>query len=236
MRKVAIAFALTFAVAAIALAFIYPHNMIAPGNMVAGHKAIETDCFACHTPFHGAPAAKCISCHAVAEIGRKTTKGVAIVATEGKTPFHQELVEQDCTYCHNDHKAPLGVESHLKHFSHQLLRAETRARCEGCHTRPQDDFHRDLTTNCAQCHKADAWKPATFDHAKFFELDRDHNTACTTCHVGGNFKQYTCYGCHEHRQDKIRSKHQEEGIANFENCVSCHRNAHDEPEHERERD
>ena len=35
------------------LVFIYPQLMIAPGKLIPGHKQLDTDCFACHTPFRG---------------------------------------------------------------------------------------------------------------------------------------------------------------------------------------
>ena len=46
--------------------------------------------------------------------------------------------------------------------------------------------------------------------------------------VRGAKLAYTCYGCHEHTEANIRAKHVHEGIANFTNCVSCHRSAHGE--------
>jgi hypothetical protein len=67
--------------------------------------------------------------------------------------------------------------------------------------------------------------PATFDHNKYFVLDRDHNTRCVTCHVRNNYKNYTCYGCHEHSPSNIRREHIKEGIRDFNNCVKCHRSA-----------
>src|SRR3546814_3316281 len=75
------------------------------------------------------------------------------------------------------------------------------------------------SSDFATCHQPGHWKPATFDHSRYFLLDRDHNTACTTCHLNNNYKQYTCYGCHEHQPTKIITKHREEGITNIENCV-----------------
>ncbi len=69
------------------------------------------------------------------------------------------------------------------------------------------------------------WTPATFAHDKLFLLDSDHNATCVTCHAGNDYKRYTCYGCHEHQPDKIRRKHEKEGIRDFENCVKCHRSA-----------
>ncbi len=82
---------------------------------------------------------------------------------------------------------------------------------------------------CGQCHSQQQWKPATLDHDKLFVLDRDHQTECVTCHTNDDYSRYTCYGCHEHQPGKIRSKHMKEGIANFENCVECHRSADEEP-------
>ena len=215
----------------LALAFVYPHLMVSPGPLVPGHRALATDCFACHAPWRGATAERCIACHAVPDIGLRSTKGVPITASQTgrstamKRSFHQELIEQDCMACHSDHTGPRLTERGGKRFSHQLLRADVRERCEACHKPPADSLHRQVTGNCAQCHRQDGWKPATFAHDKLFLLDSDHNASCVTCHAGSDYKRYTCYGCHEHQPDKIRRKHEKEGIRDFENCVKCHRSA-----------
>jgi hypothetical protein len=234
----------------VALVFIYPHLMVSPGPLIPGHTALTTDCFACHTPLRGASADRCVTCHAVPDIGLKTTVGVLIQASTapGKTAqrqsFHQELVEQDCMACHSDHAGPRLTRHSRRPFSHTLLREATRAQCEACHVPPVDALHRTLgasapgvagssagaSVGCAQCHTSVAWKPATFEHAKFFLLDSDHTTSCATCHPGNDVRRYTCYGCHEHTIANIRSKHAEEGVRNIENCVECHRSAHGEPE------
>jgi hypothetical protein len=91
-------------------------------------------------------------------------------------------------------------------------------------------MHRNLKVECGQCHQGKAWKPASFDHNKYFVLDRDHETACDTCHKNKDYSRYTCYGCHEHSQAKIRAEHVEEGIPNFGNCVECHRDPRVEPD------
>jgi len=57
--------------------------------------------------------------------------------------------------------------------------------------------------------------PATFDHNQYFVLDRDHNARCVTCHLGNDYKRYTCYGCHEHTPDNIRREHIEEASVNL---------------------
>jgi len=215
--------------AVLALVFIYPDLMVGPGPLAAGHAELATDCFACHAPLRGASSQRCASCHAVADIGLRTTRGVAIVATPAKVAFHQHLIETDCVACHSDHQAPKLTQHSRKPFSHELLQAATRERCEGCHQKPTNSLHQQIKGNCAQCHSAKGWKPATFDHSRMFALDGDHNTRCETCHVNSDYSRYTCYGCHEHTLSNVRAKHEEEGIRNLDNCVRCHRNATDEP-------
>jgi hypothetical protein len=188
-------------VALVALIFVYPNFMISPGPLIKAHADLATDCFACHAPLRGASAERCTICHAPADIGVRTTKGVLIAAPSvaGKTPmtalrktaFHQELTEQNCMACHSDHAGPTLTQHSRKPFSHQLLRAETRDRCESCHRAPTDTLHRQIQGNCTQCHSSTAWKPASFEHDKFFVLDKDHNASCATCHSTGDFRKYT---------------------------------------------
>lgn len=214
----------------VALAFVYPHLMVSPGPLVKGHGDLTTDCFACHKAWRGASSGRCIECHATADIGLKTTKGVPIAKGTIKGSFHQQLIEQDCMACHSDHQGPKLTKRSRKPFSHALLKAEVRDGCSSCHAAPRDTIHRNLQAECGQCHKSDAWKPAQLDHDKYFVLDRDHQAPCETCHKNNDYGRYTCYGCHEHSQAKIREEHVEEGITNFENCVECHRDPGVEPE------
>ncbi|NMM19372.1 MAG: class III cytochrome C family protein [Rhodoferax sp.] len=206
------------------LAFVYPNLMEGPGKLIPGHKLLEGDCFACHAPFTGTSATKCVSCHKPADIGRMTTAGVAISKPLTSTPFHQKLISEDCVACHSDHA---GVKRFVVQgrFNHTLLKKETRNECQACHKSPTDSLHQQISGNCAQCHTQEAWTPATFDHDKFFVLDGDHNTRCVTCHVRNDYSSYTCYGCHEHTTANIRRKHIEEGISKFDDCVECHRSA-----------
>jgi len=208
------------------LVFVYPNLMVGPGKLIPGHKSLETDCFACHAPLTGAQSARCVTCHKPGEIGRLTTTGLPIVKPLTSTPFHQKLVSEDCVACHSDHA---GVKRFRPqgHFNHDLLKKETREICQDCHKAPVDPLHKQITGNCKQCHSQDKWKPATFDHDKYFQLDRDHNKGCVTCHVRNDYSRYTCYGCHEHTAENIRRKHVEENIRNFSNCVECHRSANE---------
>lgn len=217
------------AIALVALIFVYPHLMIGAGPVLTGHTALASDCFACHAPLRGATAERCIACHAVADIGLRSSQGVVLpVKAVGavKASFHQTLLQADCMACHSDHK---GAQPPLRAFTHALIAPAAREQCATCHGKPTDALHRKLTGGCQSCHGTEAWKPATFEHTKFFVLDRDHDTSCNTCHAGNDFTRYTCYGCHEHTPAKVRREHEEEGIASFENCVECHRSARDEP-------
>ncbi len=212
-----------------ALLFLYPQRMISPGRLDAAHAGLATDCFACHTAFTGAASEKCVACHTVDRIGLFTTKGVPIASTGLRAAFHQHLSQQNCMACHAGHagtKAAGGGRS----FSHGLLDPALRAQCGSCHRKPDDGLHRAFADNCSQCHSPAGWKPASFDHDKFFSLDSDHNVACTTCHLNNDTARYTCYGCHEHTEAGIRARHLREGIRDVSNCVQCHRSAHDKPE------
>lgn len=209
-----------------------PHQMLAPGKVQAAHAALESDCFACHTPFRGASSARCTSCHALADIGLRTTKGV-IITRKGQAPaFHQALANADCTSCHSEHQSAATVGPKSARFDHALLKPDARSNCRLCHAAPRDALHSGKQLDCATCHQTSGWKPATFEHSRFFELVGDHNASCATCHPGGNYKRYTCYGCHEHQPADILAEHREEGITNIDNCVRCHRSAHGEREGE----
>jgi hypothetical protein len=214
----------------VGLVFALPELMISPGQVIDGHHDIATDCFACHTPFLGSSAEKCVACHAVDDIGRVTTTGEPIASDGRLIAFHQQLREDDCIACHSDHR---GVQAFrpIGQFSHDLLTAGLGRQCDSCHARPRDSLHQGLQANCADCHGQDAWTPAMFDHDRYFVLDRDHRAACRTCHVNEDYTAYTCYGCHAHSRAGVRAEHLEEGIRDFEDCVACHRSA-DEDEAE----
>lgn len=206
------------------LSFVYPNLMVGPGKLIAGHKQLEGDCFACHTAFTGANPAKCAGCHKSADIGRLSTTGLPVSKPQTSTPFHQKLISQDCVACHSDHAGARRYQIKGS-FNHDLLVKETLDQCQACHRPPTDSLHQQISGNCLQCHNQAKWTPATFDHNKFFVLDKDHNTRCVTCHVRNDYSRYTCYNCHEHTPDNIRREHIDEGIRRFDDCVECHRSA-----------
>lgn len=203
------------------LTFVYPNLMVGPGKLIPGHSQLEGDCFACHAPLRGASSVQCVSCHKPGDIGRLTTTGVAIAKPLASVPFHQKLNSEDCVACHSDHAGAkrFAVQGN---FNHSLLKKETRDQCQACHKTPTDSLHKQITGNCLQCHAQEKWTPATFDHDKYFALDKDHNASCVTCHVRNDYSRYTCYSCHEHTPANIRREHIKEGISNYDNCVECH--------------
>ena len=214
--------------AVVSLVFAFPHQMVSPGNLKPAHSKLQQDCFACHMPLGGASPRRCISCHAISDIGRRTTAGKPIAHSTRAPLFHQKLATQDCMACHTDHPRPLLTRRTVRSFDHALLRSDARSDCASCHRPPANDFHRNADRNCGQCHGSRSWTPANFNHDRYFSLAPPHNATCSTCHVGGNVKTFTCFNCHEHKQSQIEARHREEGISDIENCVRCHRSASDE--------
>jgi len=215
-------------VALVGLAFAYPHLMVSPGVLVPAHAALATDCFACHAPLRGASAERCVACHALPDIGLRTTKGVPLPKPTVKASFHQQLIVQDCMACHSDHAGPKLAQHSHKPFSHELLRADVRERCESCHTAPQNGIHRDLKVSCGQCHKPEAWKPAGFDHtllptAQLNRCESCHKAPIDTMHrqILGN-----CAQCHKPQAWKPASFEHDKLflLAGDHNatCVTCH--------------
>jgi hypothetical protein len=210
----------------IVLSYQFPYAMLNPGELAQGHQNLKNKCLSCHTAFSGISNDKCISCHKLAEIGINTSKRIDSTNNKVKTLFHQQLSSQECTSCHTDHKG-LKPEMMISTFKHEMLSQSILTNCNSCHQKPSDTYHQLLTTGCNKCHSTSKWLPSTFDHSKYFQLDKNHNVACNTCHTKNNFAIYTCYSCHEHSESDMISKHNEEGIYNITNCVSCHKSANE---------
>ncbi len=214
----------------LALAIAYPDVMIKPGKLSDGHRSLERDCFGCHAPIRGASSASCLSCHKLKRIGRVTTAGVPLPTDRfRKLRFHEGLSDADCMRCHTLHASVRHRKTAT--FQHELLTAEFRSECQSCHLeqKPADELHSRLTDRCGSCHKTAAWKPATFDHGRYFRFDVNHPADCRACHTDrSTFSTYTCYGCHEHSPAGILAEHREEGIREIQNCARCHRSGNED--------
>ena len=180
---------------------------------------IAVPCENCHLEslFKGTPIA-CVSCHA-------------------EDDAHQGRFGQDCAGCHTtegwdqasfDHTlaafpltgAHIAVPCENCHV--ESLFKGTPMTCVSCHLEPA--YHLGLfDLACETCHTTQAWSPAEFDRLHTFPINHGESgwNACQTCHEE-NLAAYTCYGCHEHNQPEIASKHREEGIGDFTDCTRCH--------------
>ncbi len=174
----------------------------------------EQTCSSCHSD-HGRLVKRAFS-HELLRPAVRETCGTCHAAPTND--LHRDL-RVSCNQCHTtQHWVPAT-------FDHASLAPAKLAQCESCHSKPTDNFHKQITAACTQCHSPQRWKPSTFNHDRFFLLDRNHNASCATCHTNNDFTRYTCFGCHEHTPANIRAEHEEEGIRNLDNCVSCHRSA-----------
>ncbi len=210
---------------AVLLIYVFPKQMVSPGDLSEGHKNLEKNCMQCHSMFFGTPVEKCVFCHKPAEIGIVTTAGAKIKKKtgQGKAAFHQQVSKNSCLSCHADHKGR-NIGKADRQLSHDLLQGVNMKQCTVCHKGPADNLHVKNSQECSQCHTPDRWRPANLDHAKYFSFDKDHLADCTSCHQNNNYKEYTCYGCHNHQQAKVEQEHEKSGINSYQNCILCHKN------------
>jgi len=156
-------------------------------------------CADCHKdPHRGSFAAGCSSCHN--DSAWKPARNTVTTFDHSKTNFpllgrHAPVA---CDKCHKtaDFKAPVA-----------------HVQCAACH----QDIHRGQfaaradSGDCASCHSADGWKPATYtvtSHAnsQYPLLGKHATVACDKCHLPA--RAATVY--------KVR----------HEECLDCHRDPH----------
>ncbi|MDH4099550.1 MAG: cytochrome c3 family protein [Nitrospirota bacterium] len=186
----------------------YPAPLYSPGDLASAHS--KTRCKDCHAPFKKVPSESCSTakCHPDGKTGKKLSI----------KDLHTRVKGKDCLACHTDHK---GVGAKItKAMNHDTFARDSR--CVDCHIGPKDKLHVAAQGSCADCHGTKAWKPSTYNHDKYFFLDKDHMVSCNKCHDTGSYKKYTCLNCHEHSTRGIISEHREEGIRNFGDCLRCH--------------
>ncbi len=188
----------------------------------------DNSCIECHTDHKGTFPSQAVKPFRHTSLSPQL-RNDCISCHKNQTPkntLHQ-LAKGNCLECHQTTGWKLAT------FDHENFTASSGNQCISCHKadQPADNMHRQSQANCGTCHSTSRWIPATFDHNRYYRLDRDHRTSCKTCHTNaGNYKQYTCYNCHEHSPGKIAEEHREEGIYNYQNCMKCHRNGKAEEE------
>ena len=145
---------------------------------------------------------------------------------------------RNCLLCHNgrgggdfDHNKlafkltgkHVGVPCDKCHAAGSLQSTQQGPRdCVACHAK--DDKHQGtFGTQCGQCHTANGWPGATFDHTIFpvNHGSREQVPTCQTCHTNG-VNTYTCFGCHAHTPANIVARHEGRALSDLTNCVRCH--------------
>ena len=217
-------------IACIVLMNQFPHTMLNPGDLVEAHQNINNKCLACHDPFSGISNDKCISCHKLSSIGIDTLLVNASNLLNEKVLFHQYLSNQKCSACHTDHKGEKPKMS-LSSFNHEMLPAIVISKCNSCHGQPSNQLHKQVTTNCKNCHNTEGWKSSvTFNHDMIIGVDKNN---CASCHKKPNdtFHQQVkenCDRCHSTNQWKPstfdHSVHFQLDENHNAKCNSCHTN------------
>ena len=157
---------------------------------MAGGKALA--CGDCHsTGFSGFQVERCASCHL-------ELPGAGFQA-------HQAAFGEECLACHDGvdrygqafehgqtsfalagkHAALACADCHAGAASMEDLKG-TAQECFACHA-DQDSHRGEYGQDCAACHTAEGWIPASFDHSvSAFPLEGMHlSLACGQCHRSG---------------------------------------------------
>ena len=126
-------------------------TLVMPGEVIAGHADIETECKSCHVVFDRDKQTElCMDCHEDVAADRASKRG-----------FHgldRHAQRRDCSFCHADHEGrdadivPLD-EASFKHEATDfpLHGKHTDVVCGDCHQ--SGDKHRDAKSLCVDCHE-----------------------------------------------------------------------------------
>lgn len=191
-------------------------RLMMPGEVIAGHKDVESDCGSCHQRFDRVAQTRlCQGCHKDVAADRSASRGY-----HGKQATAREAA---CAVCHTEH---LGRDADItgldrETFDHRftdfpLVGAHAALACASCHAAGHKlrevgsaclDCHRDvephrgrLGSRCEDCHDSVAWAHVRFDHAKtgFALTGRHAKAACASCHPAERWKGTPddCLSCH----------------------------------------
>jgi hypothetical protein len=203
----------------------FPHEVV--GFSLSGHQLTGARApFTCDDCHHGDITTftpdSCDACHRQMDLGFMTA--------------HTLSFGSACLDCHD------GVDRLGKNFDHNIFSFKITGRhvglaCVQCHidARGLGDFgvtlqdcyscHHDdephdgrFGLDCSQCHTADGWSPAKFDHNLVsFRLEGKHSdVACESCHINRQFEgtPVDCYSCHQ-QDDEHAGQY---GM----DCAACH--------------
>jgi len=178
------------------------------------HISNTKECFSCHTEHKG--VAGKITTHFDHNIVELNILNNCVTCHKADYQnAHPDKYNSDCKSCHISTTAWKAIS-----FDHNTVSGKQD--CIECHLKPKDNLHATVTDDCISCHNTEKWRPAIFDHDKYFPLTEDHYVSCETCHPNDNYKQYTCLNCHEHNTSHIRREHEEHDIYDYGDCLRCH--------------
>jgi len=126
------------------------------GGISEPHANLRAECGACHEPWRGPSAQRCLQCHAFFVLDRRAAQGApgadANPTLEPGQPSEKLL---QCAQCHEEHmelaklvKAPFDVTE-----VHQLGHPENGT-CANCHA----DLDHGEVLPCTMCHQGDPTK------------------------------------------------------------------------------
>ncbi len=204
------------------------HLIVRPENHYAGV------CSACHTTYAWRPAnfnhqvaqaVDCQGCH-VQERPARHFPGQcsACHKTTGWQPAsfnHSVAKATDCQDCHNRQANHFSGQCSACHkttgwlpasFNHGVAKATN---CQDCHQPPSGHYE----SQCSNCHSPGGWNQISMRNHSFPVDHGDANGDCAACH-GDDFSRASCTRCHN--PAKLSAKHEEEGISDLGDCLSCH--------------
>ena len=239
---VALATAATVAVRRYEPASSLAQQAVTPGPLSSAHAFLSDRCVSCHVTTVGVTGAKCITCHANAEL----------LLSRQPTAFHASVGE--CAACHIEHQrtnlrpvamdhvelAKVGVRtlaraSQWDGASAATLKSietwlriripdqldESSARealnCVGCHA-TKDRHVGLLGKDCAQCHATTQWTVPEFQHPS------SRSTSCAQCHQAPP----SHYMMHFEMVSKKVARQEDTqvaeccGVAQVNQCYRCH--------------
>jgi hypothetical protein len=233
---------LTFLFICILITFTTKESLaqLSPGELASVHSKLEglSNCTACHELGNKVTSVKCLDCHKEIKLMIDLKKGYhSSDDVKGKECFachsdhhglNFQIIRFD-TLKFNHHLAGFELKGkhakisciscHKKEFIKTKISQNSGktylgmdTKCLSCHV----DFHQQtLSTDCASCHGADSFKPATgFNHQN------------TKYPLRGKHTDVSCIKCHPKVIKDGREYQRFSGIE-FNNCTVCHKDVHD---------
>ncbi len=204
------------------------HLVIRPVNHYSGI------CSACHTTtawrpanfnHQAAQAVDCQGCHEQARPARHFAgQCSACHKTSGWLPAsfnHSVARATDCQGCHNRPANHFSGQCSACHkttgwlpasFNHGVAKATN---CQDCHQAPAGHYE----AQCSACHTPGGWNNISMRNHSFPVDHGDAKGECAACH-GDDFSRASCTRCHN--KAELTKRHEEEGIVDLGDCLSCH--------------